>query len=81
MREGGDAMGSRAELDWFNALTSCARGIRAVPLVRQDRGALDLVSVRSCCEGFLRHVFGSDGAAGKGVSYVHEVEEQVVPFH
>ena len=78
MRQGEDAMTSKAQLDWVNALLHYARQIRAVPRVQHNRGSLDLVRVKSACDDVLKHILLDDKV--KGVTYVHEVGDVVIPI-
>lgn len=80
IREEEDARGTRAEMDWVNALFHYAGRIRAVPMVEHNRGVLDLVRVRSCCEDITRHIVDDSERARREVVYVHEVGDVVVPL-
>ena len=50
IREGEDAKTARAQLDWVNALLHYTRQIKAAPKVEYNRGAMDLVYVKSACD-------------------------------
>ncbi|KAH8820161.1 putative polyketide synthase [Xylogone sp. PMI_703] len=78
IREGADAATSKAQLDWVNALITYSRQIQAVPRVQHNRGALDLVKVQSACEDVLKHISLDDKV--KGVTYVHNVGDVVIPM-
>ncbi|KAK7739675.1 Type I Iterative PKS [Cytospora paraplurivora] len=80
IREGEDTRGTKAQMDWVNALLHYSREIRAVPLVENNRGALDLVYVRTCCGDITRHILDDSDKARREVVYVHEVGDVVVPF-
>lgn len=80
IREGEDATTARAELDWVNALLHYSRQIEAVPRVEYNRGALDLVYVRSACADVVRHILDDREVARKEVTYVHEVGDIVIPM-
>ena len=80
LREGMDAVGTRAQLDWVNALLHWARAIEAVPLVKNNRGSLDLVRISSACESILDHVLDEGERAKKEVKYVHQVGDIVLPM-
>lgn len=79
MREGEDATNARAELDWVNALLHYSRKIKAVPQVMHNNGALDLVSIKTACSDILDAVL--DKREQKGVTYVHEVGDLVLPLN
>jgi nucleoside-diphosphate-sugar epimerase len=82
IREGEDAVGIRAELDWVNALLRYARKTKTVPLIRDNHGALDLVRVQSACTELVAHVMHADARSLSGeVSYVHEVGDMVLPLN
>lgn len=83
IREGADAAGDRAGLDWLNAMLSYSRRYGVVPRIRRNRGALDLVSVRTACADLVRRVVAPEQderrRAGE-VGYVHEVGDVVIPL-
>ena len=83
IREGEDATTARAQLDWVNALLHYTRRIKAVPRIKHNRGALDLVYVHSVCADVIKHVFdyGNAGEGDKGVTYVHEVGDILIPLN
>jgi nucleoside-diphosphate-sugar epimerase len=80
LREGADAVGARAQLDWVNALLHWARAIEAVPRIKNNRGALDLVRISSACESILGHVLDGSDRAKREVTYVHQVGDIVLPM-
>lgn len=90
VREGGDAVGGRAERDWVNAFLAYARILGAVPRAETNRGFLDLVYVESVCEALIAQVFYADDGDGDGdgsteearavVRYVHEVGDRRLPL-
>ncbi|KAI5865338.1 putative polyketide synthase [Durotheca rogersii] len=80
LREGADAEGDRAMLDWVNALLHWSRAIRAAPRIEHNRGALDLVRVSTACESILHHVLDGSERARREVTYVHQVGDIVVPM-
>lgn len=79
IREGDDATNARAELDWVNALLHYAKKIKAVPQVKHNTGALDLVSIKTACSDILNAVL--DTSNPKNVTYVHEVGDIVLPLN
>ncbi|KXX79394.1 Lovastatin nonaketide synthase [Madurella mycetomatis] len=81
MREGADARGEKARLDWVNAMLAYARRSRSVPRVHRNRGALDLVKAKSTCEELVRRVVNGDERLERGeMSYVHHVGDLVIPL-
>ncbi|KAE8548385.1 hypothetical protein EYB25_008763 [Talaromyces marneffei] len=79
IREGDDATNARAELDWVNALLHYAKKIKAVPHVKHNRGALDLVSIKTACSDILNAVL--DISNPVDVVYTHEVGDIVLPLN
>jgi nucleoside-diphosphate-sugar epimerase len=79
VREGEDAEGAKAQLDWVNALLQYIRIMKVAPKVQHIRGALDLVYVQSVCAELVRHVLGGPRPDG-AVSYVHEVGDVLLPL-
>ncbi|KAI9697552.1 MAG: Type I Iterative PKS [Bogoriella megaspora] len=84
VREGADAEGERARLDWMNGLVRYSRELKAVPEVKHVKGALDMVFVQNVCKKILRCMFyepsGLGATEGNGVSYIHEVGDVVIPL-
>lgn len=83
IREGADATGDRAGLDWLNAMLLYCRRYGTVPRIRRNRGALDLVSVRTACADLVQRVVApeQDERLGMGeVGYVHQVGDMVIPL-
>lgn len=81
IRAGPDAEGPKAQLDWVNALLHYVRKIGAAPRAVHNRGALDLVSIRSCCDGILGHVAkGRGGADEETIRYFNLVGDTVIPL-
>lgn len=78
IREGEAASNAPAALDWMNALVSYMVRLRAVPAMQNLRGALDLVSLMSVGGDILDCVWGNK--TDKGVKYVHEVSDVVIPL-
>jgi thioester reductase-like protein len=78
IREGADSTTSRAELDWVNALLHYIRKTKSAPKVEHNHGALDLVSVKSCCTELLENVFGDP--TSKGLKYINQVGDIVIPM-
>lgn len=77
VREGEDAQGAKAELDWVNALIHYAQTIRAAPKMEYNHGALDLVHAQSCCVDIARHVFDTNAPS---VAYSHQVGDEIIPL-
>lgn len=83
LRLGKDNEGDRAKMDWLNGLLRYIWKLKAVPAVKYNQGALDLVYARSVCERIVRCVAESLGSAstlGHEVKYVHEVGDIVIPL-
>lgn len=81
MREGEDAEGQRAQLDWVNALLQWSEIIGAAPRVEYNRGALDLVRISSACESILSHVLDDSERARTKVTYAHQTSDLVLPLN
>ncbi|ORY02745.1 putative polyketide synthase [Clohesyomyces aquaticus] len=80
LREGEDAIGTRAQLDWVNALLHWARVVEAVPQIKNNTGALDLVRISTACESILSHVLDDSARAKTEVRYAHQVGDIVLPM-
>ncbi|KAM7218542.1 hypothetical protein V8F06_006146 [Rhypophila decipiens] len=84
IREGIDAEGQKAELDWLNGLVKYAGLLGAVPEIKYLKGALDMVYVRNVCQTILQGVLESSRQGRvkeeRRVTYVHEVGDIVVPL-
>jgi len=81
LREGSDATGMRAQLDWVNALLHWSRTIEAVPQIKNNTGALDLVRISTACESILAHVLDGSEKAMTQVRYAHQVGDIVMPMN
>ncbi|KAK2603556.1 hypothetical protein QQS21_004236 [Conoideocrella luteorostrata] len=79
-----DSKGERASMDWLNGLLKYVRMLQAVPEIKYNKGALDMVHVKSVCDKIVRclHSNGTNDMArtNRGVSYVHEVGDIVIPL-
>jgi thioester reductase-like protein len=81
IRDGTDAVGKKADLDWLNAMISHAKASKTVPEIHRNHGALDLVLVENVCADITEHVVHKDERMKRGeVSYVHEVGDVVIPL-
>ncbi|KAJ5113444.1 hypothetical protein N7456_001978 [Penicillium angulare] len=80
LRDNNDAIGTRAQLDWVNALLHWVRATEAAPSIKNNRGALDLVRVSSACESILSHLLDGSERAKRDVTYVHQVGDIVLPM-
>ncbi|KAH6652395.1 putative polyketide synthase [Truncatella angustata] len=79
IREGMDAEGLKAELDWVNALLFYAAKTKTVPQIQRNRGALDLVSVQNACSDLVSRVVQPDERMKKGeISFVHQVGDRII---
>jgi nucleoside-diphosphate-sugar epimerase len=78
LREGADAQGTRAQLDWVNALLHWCRVIEAVPQVKHNSGCLDLVRVDTACESIFGQVLAQP--TSNDVRYAHQVGDVVLPL-
>jgi nucleoside-diphosphate-sugar epimerase len=80
LREGADAVGTRAQLDWVNALLHWAKAIEAVPQIKNNTGALDLVRISTACDSILGAVLDESETAKTEVRYAHQVGDIVLPL-
>lgn len=81
IREGADAENAAAQMDWMNALVAYMRKTRAVPALKNLRGALDFVYVKTATNSILTSVFENKAKSPSGgVSYVHQVGDVVLPL-
>ncbi|RYP77674.1 hypothetical protein DL771_001042 [Monosporascus sp. 5C6A] len=83
IRQGLDAQGDQARLDWLNQLVLYACEMGAVPALKHATGALDMVYVGNLCAQLARSVLDHPVGQKAGdavVSYVHEVGDIVVPL-
>ncbi len=80
IREGGDATTAKAEFDWVNALLHYAHRIQAVPEVRHNKGAFDLVYVQSVCDDVIRELLDNTPKLAHGVTYMNNVGDVVIPM-
>ncbi|KUI62477.1 Polyketide synthase-nonribosomal peptide synthetase [Cytospora mali] len=78
IREGIDAAGAKAKLDWVNALLHYARKLGAVPRAEHNRGALDLVRIDGCCAAVLDSLV--KGQEPVGIRYLNLVGDIVIPI-
>ncbi|KJX95571.1 polyketide synthase like protein [Zymoseptoria brevis] len=76
IRSGEDATTARASFDWVNTLLQYAHKIRAAPQVRHNQGALDLVSVETCCNDIIAGL----STVHNGVKYQNNVGDIVIPM-
>jgi thioester reductase-like protein len=81
MRQGEDAVGMKAQLDWVHALLDYARKSRTVPRIRHNNGALDLVHPDNACAALVAPVMKPSERMARGeVDYVHQVGDMVLPL-
>lgn len=80
IREGPDAQSAQAELDWVNAMLYYIRKLRAAPKVEHNEGALDLVSVETCCGDILHNITSFSNMLNVQPTYVHQVGDQIIPL-
>lgn len=86
LRLGEDNGGPRARMDWLNGLLRYVIMLRAVPEVRHNNGALNMVFVESVCNSILGCVFGAaesvngSSSGSSRVTYVHQVGDIVIPL-
>ncbi|OCL13419.1 putative polyketide synthase [Glonium stellatum] len=80
IREGEDAKGTKAQMDWVNALLHYVHQMKAVPKVEHIRGALDLVYVQNVCADIVGHMLNNKPRLAHGLSYVHQVGDIVIPL-
>jgi thioester reductase-like protein len=82
IREGMDAEGLKAELDWVNALLFYAAKTKTVPQIQRNRGALDLVSIPNVCSDLISRVVQPDERMKRGeISYVHQVGDRTIALN
>ena len=81
VRQGEDAQGEKAEMDWVNALLFYCHKIKAVPKVEYNRGAFDLVYVQSVCEDIISGLWRDGKEQKKGVKFVNNVGDVVIPMN
>ncbi|KAL4792162.1 hypothetical protein BDV19DRAFT_392334 [Aspergillus venezuelensis] len=77
IREGSDATNAAAQIDWMNALVEYMRKTRAVPVLKNLRGALDFVYVKNATDSILSAVFSNKQTE---VVYTHQVGDIVAPL-
>jgi thioester reductase-like protein len=80
IREGADAEDAAAQTDWMNALVAYMRRTQAVPILKNLRGALDLVYVRNATESILTAVLENKPKVDGDASYLHQVGDLVIPL-
>jgi thioester reductase-like protein len=78
IRKGTDATNAAAQIDWMNALVAYMRKTRAVPMLANLKGALDLVQVKTATDSILASVFKNEGRGEP--TYRHQVGDVVVPL-
>lgn len=78
IRAGTDATNAAAQIDWMNALVAYMRKTRAVPLLVNLKGALDLVHVKNATDSILAAVFKNESRGGP--TYRHQVGDIVIPL-
>lgn len=79
IREGADAENAAAQIDWMNAVVAYMRKTKAVPALKNLRGALDLVYVKNVTNSILTSVFeNKPKSPSGGASYVHQVGDMVL---
>lgn len=79
IRQGEDTSTSRAQFDWVNSLLCYVRKLEAAPKTEENRGALDLVHVETCCAAVLDRV-GKIQDKGPGLVHVNLVGDVVIPM-
>ncbi|KAF1362275.1 polyketide synthase [Lizonia empirigonia] len=78
IRAGADATNAAAQIDWMNALVTYMRKTRAVPLLTNLKGALDLVQVQNATDSILASVFENEDHGRP--TYKHQVGDVVIPL-
>lgn len=79
IRKGADATNAAAQIDWMNALVAYMLKTRAVPMLKNLKGALDLVSVKNATDSILAAVFDEKSPGGR-TTYKHQVGDIVIPL-
>ncbi|KAH7322416.1 putative polyketide synthase [Stachybotrys elegans] len=77
LRENADAVTTRAQIDWVNALMAYIRLLGVAPKIQHNTGSMDLVRIETCCRKILEWTQRSDVE----LTYVHEVGDVVVPLN
>ncbi|KXT12059.1 hypothetical protein AC579_4694 [Pseudocercospora musae] len=80
VREGQDANTKRAGLDWVNALLQYCHKIQSVPRVHHNKGCLDLVYVKTCCDGIVSDVLCNSPHVQHAPTYRNLVGDVVIPM-
>ncbi|EME79755.1 uncharacterized protein MYCFIDRAFT_190533 [Pseudocercospora fijiensis CIRAD86] len=80
VREGQDAATERAGLDWVNALLQYCHKTQSVPRVHHNKGCLDLVYAKTCCDGIVSDVLSNSPRVQNGPTYRNLVNDIVIPM-
>ncbi|KAK2040741.1 putative polyketide synthase [Colletotrichum somersetense] len=81
IREGEHAENAAAQVDWMNALVAYMRKTKAVPAMRNLRGALDLVYADKVTDSILICVFENKPKSPLGgPTYLHQTGDFVLPL-
>ncbi|KAL5333780.1 male sterility protein-domain-containing protein [Aspergillus crustosus] len=75
VQEDADAENAAAQLDWMNALVGYMRKTKAVPVLKNLRGALDMMYLKNATDSILTAALDS---SNPGVSYSHQVGDIVI---
>lgn len=79
IREGAAATNAAAQIDWMNALVDYMRKTRAVPLLNNLKGALDLVYIKNVTDSILAAVL--ENKSHEEAVYKHQVGDIVIPLN
>ncbi|KAI1445302.1 polyketide synthase [Annulohypoxylon stygium] len=79
IREGVDDITAQAELDWVNSLLRYIRKMKIAPQVEHNYGVLDLVHIKSCCDGVLDRILGA--RLHGEIEYVNQVGDVVIALN
>ena len=78
IREGKDAIGKKADFDWVNTLIHYCHKVQAVPKIENNKGAFDLVYVKTCCDDIVGGLIGNTPDLSNGMTYLNNVGDHVV---
>lgn len=81
IREGNDAITTKAEFDWVNALIQYSHQTKTVPLVQHSSGAFDLAHVKSVCSDIIRKLLEQKSKSANGISYVNNVGDLIISMN
>jgi thioester reductase-like protein len=81
IRSGADAASAAAQVDWMNSFVEYMLKTKAVPAMKNLRGALDFVSIENAAGSIVQCVLDNKPKTVGESSYVHQVGDMVVPLN